>query len=245
MVERPGEELLARSRRRCARARARGRRARRPLRLRPRARARDALRRPAQPAAPPAPAGRPALEAAGAPPGELAHHFFAAREVGGAEGAVEYGAAAARHAVAAHAYEEAAWHLGQRARRRRRRGAELLLALGDVRWQASEPGAPRRVRRGGGARPRAQDAPELVARAVLGAGGRFYMPTATDDAYIERLRRRSPASATPTSPYARGCSRAWPSTSRSPTPASARPSWARRPSRWRAAPATKARSRPR
>ena len=33
-------------------------------------------------------AGR-ALEAAGAPPGELAHHFFAAREVGGAEAAVD------------------------------------------------------------------------------------------------------------------------------------------------------------
>ena len=44
-------------------------------------------------------AGR-ALEAAGAPPGELAHHFFAAREVGGAEAAVEYSAAAARQAVA-------------------------------------------------------------------------------------------------------------------------------------------------
>src|SRR6185436_6092387 len=79
-------------------------------------------------------AGR-ALEAAGAPPGELAHHFFEAREVGGAEAAVRHNAAAARHAVAAHAYEEAAWHLKQAlaveagdAGR-----AELLLALGDVR----------------------------------------------------------------------------------------------------------------
>ena len=89
-----------------------------------------------------------ALEASGAPAGELAHHFFAAREVGGAEAAVAHGAEAARQAVAAHAYEEAAWHLEQAlvalelarpddelAR------AELLIALGDVRWQASEPGA--------------------------------------------------------------------------------------------------------
>ena len=89
-----------------------------------------------------------ALEAAGAPPGELAHHFFAAREVGGAEAAVAHGAEAARQAVAAHAYEEAAWHLEQAlaalALARPEDGsarAELLLALGDVRWQASEPGA--------------------------------------------------------------------------------------------------------
>ena len=54
-----------------------------------------------------------ALEASGAPVGELAHHFFAAREVGGAEAAVAHGAEAARQAVAAHAYEEAAWHLEQ------------------------------------------------------------------------------------------------------------------------------------
>ena len=68
-----------------------------------------------------------ALEAAGAPPGELAHHFFAAREVGGAEAAVAHGAEAARRAVAAHAYEEAAWHLEQ-----------ALVALG--------PGRPARAR---------------------------------------------------------------------------------------------------
>ena len=66
-----------------------------------------------------------ALEAAGAPPGELAHHFFAAREVGGADGAVAHGAEAARQAVAAHAYEEAAWHLEQ-----------ALVALGrTTRWR--------------------------------------------------------------------------------------------------------------
>jgi DNA-binding SARP family transcriptional activator len=135
-------------------------------------------------------AGR-ALEASGAPVGELAHHFFAAREVGGAEAAVAHGAEAARQAVAAHAYEEAAWHLEQAlaaladddlAR------AELLIALGDVRWQASEPGA-----RAGfdeaAELARRSDAPEALARAVLGAGGRFYMPTAIDTAYVERLEQ--------------------------------------------------------
>jgi predicted ATPase/DNA-binding SARP family transcriptional activator len=135
-------------------------------------------------------AGR-ALEAAGAPAGELAHHFFAAREVGGAEAAVEYSDAAARHAVAAHAYEEAAWHLEQAldagwvgidsVQR-----AELLLALGDVRWQASEPGA-RAAFDEAADLSRAEQAPAVLARAVLGAGGRFYMPTAPDPAYVERL----------------------------------------------------------
>jgi DNA-binding SARP family transcriptional activator len=125
-------------------------------------------------------AGR-ALEAAGAPPGELAHHFFAAREVGGAEAAVEYSAAAARHAVAAHAYEEAAWHLQQALEVDRR--AELLIALGDVRWQGSEPGA----RAAYDEAVVVSRAPEILAQAALGAGGRFYMPVASDPAYVARL----------------------------------------------------------
>jgi DNA-binding SARP family transcriptional activator/tetratricopeptide (TPR) repeat protein len=178
-----------------------------------------------------------ALEAEGAPPGELAHHFFEAREVGGADAAVAHSTAAARHAVAAHAYEEAAWHLQQALRalpgdeaaagggraavegarpagpagggraaveRARPAGrvaaervppagreaavqrAELLLALGDVRWQASEPGA-RDAFDEAAALARAHDAPDVLARAALGAGGRFYMPTVSDPAYVGRL----------------------------------------------------------
>ncbi len=137
-------------------------------------------------------AGR-ALEASGAPVGELAHHFFAAREVGGAEAAVAHGAEAARQAVAAHAYEEAAWHLEQALAALEPAGpdddlarAELLIALGDVRWQASEPGA-RAAFEEAAELARRRDAPEALARAVLGAGGRFYMPTAIDAAYVERL----------------------------------------------------------
>ena len=125
-----------------------------------------------------------ALEAAGAPPGELAHHFFEAREVGGADAAVEHSAAAARHAVAAHAYEEAAWHLEQALTVERR--PDLLIALGDVRWQASEAGA-RDAFDEAAALARSQGAPDVLARAALGAGGRFYMPTASDPAYIARL----------------------------------------------------------
>jgi hypothetical protein len=136
-----------------------------------------------------------ALEAAGAPPGELAHHYFAAREVGGAEAAVAQGAQAARRAVAAHAYEEAIWHLEQAlaalplardGAERDLERAELLLALGDVRWQASEPGA-RAAFDEAAELARRHRAPEVLARAVLGAGGRFYMPTARDTGDAGRL----------------------------------------------------------
>ena len=112
--------------------------------------------------------------------------------------------------------------------------AELLLALGDVRWQASEPGARRRVRRGRRRSPAATARPTALARAVLGAGGRFYMPTAPTPPTSRGSRRRSPRSATPTARCARGCSPGSPSTSRSPTPATARPRSAPRRWRWRA-----------
>ena len=167
-------------------------------------------------------AGR-ALEAAGAPPGELAHHFFEARDVGGAEAAVEYGAAAARRGRRARVRGGGvAPRAGaQRGTGQAGRRAELLIALGDVRWQASEPGA-RAAFDEAAALARSAGAPKLLARAALGAGGRFYMPTATDTGTSSGSRRRSPRSATPTARCARGCSPASPSTSRSPTPATAR-----------------------
>ena len=172
------------------RPRARGRRAGRPLRLRPRARARDALRR-----ARPAPAacactcarGR-ALEAAGAPPGELAHHFFQAREVGGAGAAVELRRSPPRaRRVAAHAYEEAAWHLEQAlgADRRARAPSSCSRSATCAGRRASPAPAPRSTRRPSW--PASRTRPRSLARAVLGAGGRFYMPTASDPAYVERL----------------------------------------------------------
>jgi predicted ATPase len=86
-----------------------------------------------------------ALERAGAGPAELAHHFFQARHVGGAERGLRRAREAAALAVESHAYEEAAAHCeralelvppdddGVR--------ADLLLALGGVRWQGGEPGA--------------------------------------------------------------------------------------------------------
>jgi len=131
-----------------------------------------------------------ALERAGAGPGELAHHFFAAREVGGAERALRWARAAGAAAIEAHAYEEAAAHYERAlaivpaddpAAR-----ADLLLDLGAVRWQGGEPGA-RDAFGAAEAIARERDMPERLARAVLGAGGRFYVPRGLDEDYVARL----------------------------------------------------------
>jgi tetratricopeptide (TPR) repeat protein len=136
-----------------------------------------------------------ALEAAELPvhPAELAHHYFQAREVGGAAKAVVYSLQAAEARQAAHAYEDAVAHY-ERAlaaleivnRDDAAARCDVLLALGAARWQASEPDpgstfveAVELARRLGSA--------GRLARAALGAGGRFYAPGATDEGYIELL----------------------------------------------------------
>jgi hypothetical protein len=129
-----------------------------------------------------------ALEAAPFPvhPGELAHHFFQARHVGGATKAVVHSLRAAEAALAVHAYEDAAeqyeralaaleivsdYDAGAR--------CDVMLALGAARWQASRPDRSStftqaiELARGLGSADR-------LARAALGAGGRFYAPGAID-----------------------------------------------------------------
>ena len=184
-----------------------------------------------------------ALEAAGAPPGELAHHFFEARDVGGAEAAVDpqRGGGAPRRrrprlrgggvAPPAGALRRAAPRPADRARRRPLAGQRARCA--------------RRVRRGRRARAsRGRAARSSRAPRSAPAGASTCRPPPTPPT-SRGSRRRSPRSATPTTRCARGCSPAWPSTSRSPTPATARPRSAPRPSRWRAAAPTRARSPPR
>ena len=138
-----------------------------------------------------------ALEFEAAPgtvhPAELANHYFQARHVGGAAKAVVFSLSAAEAALTIHAYEEAADHYeralaaleivrGHDAAAR----CDVLLALGAARWQASTPDrSPTFARalelaRGLGSADR-------LAQAALGAGGRFYAPSATDLPEIEVL----------------------------------------------------------
>ena len=134
-----------------------------------------------------------ALEAAPFPvhPGELAHHYFQARHIGGAAKAVVHSLRAAEAALAVHAYEDGAEQYeralaaleiveGDDAGAR----CDVMLALGAARWQASRPDRSStfmqaiELARGLGSADR-------LARAALGAGGRFYAPGAIDLREIE------------------------------------------------------------
>jgi tetratricopeptide (TPR) repeat protein len=137
-----------------------------------------------------------ALEAVPLPvhPAELAHHYFQAREVGGAPKAIVFGLKAAEACQAAHAYEDAVAHYERALKaleivRRDDAAArcDVLLALGAARWQASEPD-PRSTFAQAVELARGLGSPDRLSRAVLGAGGRFYAPGATDRTYIELLQ---------------------------------------------------------
>jgi tetratricopeptide (TPR) repeat protein len=136
-----------------------------------------------------------ALETAPVPvhPAELAHHYFQARQVGGAAKAVVHSLRAAEVALAVRAPEEAADHYeralaaleivrGYDAAAR----CDVMLALGAARWQASRPDRGStfmqaiELARGLGSADR-------LAQAALGAGGRFYAPGAVDVPEIELL----------------------------------------------------------
>ena len=136
-----------------------------------------------------------ALEAAplDVPPAQLAHHYFVAREVGGAEKALVYGLEAAAVALEVHAYEDAAaqyeralvvLELARPDDRVAR--ADLLLALGRARWQASERG-PRLAFEMAGVLARDMGDAERLAWAALGAGGRYYAPGIPDMPYVALL----------------------------------------------------------
>jgi hypothetical protein len=136
-----------------------------------------------------------ALEAAPLPvhPAELAHHYYQAREVGGAAKAIVYSLKAGEARQAAHAYEDAVAHyeraLDTLEMVRRDDAAarcDVLLALGAARWQASEPG-PRSTFMQAVELARRLPSSDRLARAALGAGGRFYAPGATDKAYVGLL----------------------------------------------------------
>jgi DNA-binding SARP family transcriptional activator len=126
-------------------------------------------------------------------PGELAHHFFLARQVGGAEKAIVYSLEAAEAASEAHAPEEAAEHYRHalaalEIARPTDVAARLdvLLALGAARWQASEPD-PAATFLEAAALAREIGSPARLANAALGAGGRFYAPGPVDPAYVALL----------------------------------------------------------
>ena len=106
---------------------------------------------------------------------ELAHHWFEALPLAGADKAVDYSAAAARRSHAALAFEEAARHYDRACRALELAGQEddprrieLLLARGEEQTHAGEVESSHETFREAAELASAQDLPELQARAALG-----------------------------------------------------------------------------
>jgi tetratricopeptide (TPR) repeat protein len=126
-------------------------------------------------------------------PAQLAHHYFQAREVGGADKAIVFSLQAGVAAQTSHAYEAAVEHY-ERAlsilplvgRDDISARCDLLLSIGSARWQASAPN-PRSTFAEALELARELGSPGRMARAALGLGGRFYAPAAPDLGYAELL----------------------------------------------------------
>ena len=125
---------------------------------------------------------------------ELAHHFHAACEVGGAEQAIHYARLAAKAASAASAHEEAA----QQARRalevlerfgpdRDADRCRLQLTLARAQWQLGELAAARKTCDAAAEIARRLGDANQLARAALGFGGRWYDVGTVDEPLVALL----------------------------------------------------------
>jgi DNA-binding SARP family transcriptional activator len=126
-------------------------------------------------------------------PGELAHHFFLARELGVAAAAVRHCVQAGEEAARSLAYEQSAAHYaraleafaldpdGDGSLR-----CDVLLAQGRVQWQAGEAAA-RETFFEAAASARARGSAQQLAAAALGLGERYWEAGAVDRQYHDLL----------------------------------------------------------
>ena len=134
-----------------------------------------------------------ALEAAGARPGALAHHFFAARKIGAAEKAVHYAVLAGEEAAQSLAYEDS---VGQYRRALEAiaadpaadevRRCDILLALGRVQWRAGDAAARATYLEAATSARERGDA-EQLGRAALGVGERYWEASTGDRRQAELI----------------------------------------------------------
>jgi DNA-binding SARP family transcriptional activator len=124
---------------------------------------------------------------------ELAHHFFQARHLGGVEPAIRYAREAADRAAESLAWEDEARQLERALDAERLRESsdaadrtELLLALGEALTRAGH--APARTVFATAAALARGRAPEQLARAAIGYGGRYYEAGVIDPKLIDLLR---------------------------------------------------------
>jgi hypothetical protein len=122
---------------------------------------------------------------------ELAHHFVAAAPAGDVEKAIDYARRAGERAARLLAYEEAVrlfetaltgLELKEPVDKRMR--CELLLALGDAEARAGDGQKAKDTFLHAAEAARRVDAPELLAEAALGYGGRFMWARAGTDPYL-------------------------------------------------------------
>ena len=125
------------------------------------------------------------------PLGELAYHFVEAAEPGAAAKAVDFSARAARRALAALAYEEAAGHFDRALQALElsespdeRTRCDLLLGLGDSRSKASEFDQSRTAFHAAAELARAARLREQLSLAALGLGRRWIEQGTADPAII-------------------------------------------------------------
>jgi hypothetical protein len=125
-------------------------------------------------------------------PAELAHHFFEARPVAGAEPARRYAVAAGRRAAELFAYEEAADHLRRalalfdQADEAER--CDVLLALGRVQWHMGDDGARANFLAAAESAER-RGAADQLARAAIGLGERYFEATYLGPRYRDLLEK--------------------------------------------------------
>ncbi|HEX6022217.1 MAG TPA: protein kinase, partial [Solirubrobacter sp.] len=125
-----------------------------------------------------------ALETLSGTNAELAHHFFEARLLGGADKALQYSLAAAEQATRSVAYEEATAHY-RRALELAPDDPDILIGLGGTLMRAGDPEARPTFLKA------AEVAPDAVrlARAALGLGGHYAEAGVVDEQLIALLEQ--------------------------------------------------------
>jgi tetratricopeptide (TPR) repeat protein len=127
---------------------------------------------------------------------ELAHHFFQAAAGGNTARAIEHLQGAARRAAKLLAYEQAVSHyqralqvldLSSNTEDRSTLRCELLLALGDEQSRCAERDAARQTFLAASEHARRLARPDLLARAMLGVGGRAELGMGSDPELLGQL----------------------------------------------------------